>query len=349
MNRTRWLPFSGIAWLRRLWHRAPQGPQPMPAEPAAAAPGSAPARSELLRQSQLLDDEFAQRLGAAVARTEDAAVAIMHQMRDLSDESQRLSGQLAEATQQADTAEQQMQGDLTELERMAQFLGGMPERLSRDLAHIHDIAEEIRSLGSMAETMRAVSMQSHLLSLNAAIEASRAGQEGAAFKVVAQEMRVLANDSSQAAQHIGAALERIHALLKTGLGLGDESARQQMREIAVAASSVERLRASLAAASTGTHERFAELARHGTHVASSASEIMSQLQYQDIVRQCVERVVDAMAQRNAVLAQAGAEPVEPDWDRLAGMLAGVVTDYLSREALHGDEAPDTSGPSIELF
>jgi methyl-accepting chemotaxis protein len=67
---------------------------------------------------------------------------------------------------------------------------------------IYELSEVIGRVVASTEVINRISEQTNLLALNAAIEAARAGEAGKGFLVVADEIRKLANESSQAADNI---------------------------------------------------------------------------------------------------------------------------------------------------
>lgn len=91
---------------------------------------------------------------------------------------------------------------------------GEKSRATEDIAgaihkDIMSLSEQTKSIGDFANIINDIASQTNLLSLNASIEAARAGDAGRGFSVVAEEIRKLADQSLNAAKQIGEIVERI--------------------------------------------------------------------------------------------------------------------------------------------
>lgn len=108
----------------------------------------------------------------------------------------------AAATSQA--AEQGHQAVAQTVEQMDEI--GKNTAATQDT--IAELAKSSQGIREMITLISSIAGQTNLLALNAAIEAARAGEQGRGFTVVAEEVRKLAEESNQAAQQIGALVEK---------------------------------------------------------------------------------------------------------------------------------------------
>ena len=67
---------------------------------------------------------------------------------------------------------------------------------------VHLLAERMKKIGYIVQTLNGISGQTNLLALNASIEAARAGEAGVGFAVVASEVQKLAAQSAAASKQI---------------------------------------------------------------------------------------------------------------------------------------------------
>jgi methyl-accepting chemotaxis protein len=70
-------------------------------------------------------------------------------------------------------------------------------------ARIDELDAATRRIGDVVGLIRTIATQTNLLALNATIEAARAGEAGRGFSVVAQEVKVLADQTEKATHEIG--------------------------------------------------------------------------------------------------------------------------------------------------
>lgn len=85
------------------------------------------------------------------------------------------------------------------------------------LDNIEDVRKRSQNIGVIVETINEIASQTNLLSLNASIEAARAGDAGRGFAVVAEEIRKLADQSMTAGNEIKGIVDNIQTTMnRTG-------------------------------------------------------------------------------------------------------------------------------------
>jgi methyl-accepting chemotaxis protein len=114
-----------------------------------------------------------------------------------------------------------------EAERLTTETRQVVARANQAMEELTGAMEKIGRSGQdtsrIVKTIDEIAFQTNLLALNAAVEAARAGQAGAGFAVVAEEVRNLAMRSAEAARNTGALIQKNIAQLEEGAGLVEET------------------------------------------------------------------------------------------------------------------------------
>ncbi|MGQ0666771.1 MAG: methyl-accepting chemotaxis protein [Nitrospiraceae bacterium] len=132
-------------------------------------------------------DESMKTLGAV-----EQLAASMRKVADIAGASSESARQVLQATEQGRVAVQETVQDMQRIRTAVQ-------RMSKQVKALGDRSLEISQIVS---TIREIANQTNLLALNAAIEAAGAGEAGARFAVVADQVRKLAENSTQATREI---------------------------------------------------------------------------------------------------------------------------------------------------
>lgn len=219
-------------------------------------------------------------------RVHREARALRSRVGDAVTHSHRLSeDSLREARDQADT-----------LEQLASHQQRADEAQREHHTRVESVAAQVGRLTPLADLIGDIARQTNLISINASIEAARAGHEGAGFKVVAAEVRRLSVQTAEAAREI-----------RAGILAANQSIRHQASDAQTlcGTSGGERLDA-VARHVRQSHARLGEVVPYlglltedmdagMTRVTQDIVDTLGDMQFQDINRQLLEQIDDAMA------------------------------------------------------
>lgn len=102
------------------------------------------------------------------------------------------------------------------LEQMQAGVANMNTATEAVVAKLAAITERTGNIRHIGEMIGAIAEQTNILSLNAAIEAEKAGVSGQGFSVVAREIRRLADQTALAALEIGQMVGMVHQSISEG-------------------------------------------------------------------------------------------------------------------------------------
>jgi len=155
--------------------------------------------------------------GESHTQTQIQKQQIDESVLSLRDMSSMLDGN-AQHTRSAAEAAQQAYSDAESSRRIVQSMLSSSRQAAEQVDNAVNEVNELEGLsdniGDILNVIKGITEQTGLLSLNAAIEAARAGDAGRGFAVVADEVRSMSYKVQEQTEHIKAQIEKLQAAVK---------------------------------------------------------------------------------------------------------------------------------------
>lgn len=168
----------------------------------------------------------AQQQAAATAEQAAAVQQANVTMTELSQSGAQISDRAKQVAAAAEAVSTASASGLQSVQSTNATMEGIREQAEAVAENVISLSEKTQAVGEIITSVNDIAEQSHLLALNAAIQAAVAGEHGRSFSVVAGEMKNLAVQSKQATVQVRVILGDIQKGINTSVMLTEEAVKR---------------------------------------------------------------------------------------------------------------------------
>lgn len=250
---------------------------------------------------------------------EDVTCRLTNKFRDLAADALRqseTSQQLVQTCETIEVDEKQVTMDQF-VDFFSSTLDDIISRLlyvsQRSVAMVYgleDAMKHLKEVETFSKHIHAITKKTHLLALNASIEASSAGEAGRGFNVVANEVKDVSKQIALISEQMNERTKKISQSVMSGYEVLKDVATYDFSNSLQAKDSLENMLSGLQRRASETKVIIADTCSTTRTIAETIQAMVMDLQFQDRNSQITENVVSSLLQCDKILSEPEISDIE---------------------------------------